>query len=72
MAAVTAAARQSASRQFLGKDGSVTFFMGFEFGQLGQQSARAQSCGRDLPGVDVHGAMLARVIDLDDASCLDD
>ena len=68
---ITATTRQSPPFQLIGKDGSMPLFIGFELVQFGQQLACPPPCCRQLACIDIHRAMLTRVIHLDDPTGID-
>lgn len=54
--------------QLGGENGAVPLLMRLEFAQLGQQRRRGEARGQNLRAVDVHRALLARMVDLEDAA----
>jgi len=68
---IAAAPWQSSSPQFPGKNGSMSFFVGFEFGKLRQQETCSQPSHSDLPGINIHRTMFTRMVHLDDAPRID-
>lgn len=64
---VAAAARMIAPRQFRAENGSVPALVRAELDEFVDHVRCRESRQENLPAVDVHGAVLARMIDLDDA-----
>jgi hypothetical protein len=50
------------------EDGSMPHFVGSEFFELNDHASCGESGGKDLPGIDADGPMLARMVHLQDAS----
>jgi len=64
---IAAAARPAAALQLRAKDGAMPLLMRPKLCELGDHAARSEARHEDLPAIDVDGAMLTGMIDLNNA-----